>query len=1294
MARLFPFFLVLLGLPLVLTTPASAQPDVTPFAGCNEPHTAVVSPLNPQNVAVAECNRIGVSTDFGRTFTLGFQTGNQLPAGIAAGTWGSCGDPSLAFDAQGRLFWSYLLCGDYAEADGTRDEITMVVVQINPTTGARIGNPIDVTPGQFSDDKQWLVADASPSSPYANNLYVAWTRLGGNSQVMFSRSTNQGATWSAPQAVSAAGEGFVWPTHDAVARNGDLYVGYHSDTCGAATANMFILRDSSGGANLAAGTAVQKSSFPSATTCNVQTGTPIANTDFWMQGAMQPAILPDPVRPGNVYVIANDDPNDNFTTGDPGDIVMARSTDYGATWTKSTISHAPANTLQVMPGAAIDQDGKIAVFWYDTRGGVLNNNGTPANTADDYFNLDVYATVSRDGAASFTNDFRINDAQFDPNLGAGCRFGCNAAAVPPDPPPQTLRIGEYNGIAAANGNAYAAWTGNQGAGQAMMFDVFSIDAAFADRFEPNDSIQPGVPTDLGAHATYSQPELTIHTELDEDFFRVTALATGKLRFELSQNARLADLDLQVRDKFNQAAGTSSTALDSNGTEAVTIPVVAGENYYVRVFAQAGEFPATAVYDLNIVNTAAPVPFSIALTPGSDTGWYPNDNVTNTTTPSVALLVDQNSLAGLTLSPSPDATVTNDAAGYKLGVYVNGTLDGFATAGPGPGTYLYSLSGAPPVAEGLNSITSRVFIVDPSDNPAVAGTAHVVGQGGQSNALLVSVDTVAPPAPSAPDLLDSSDSGASNTDNVTNVTAPAFQGTGEINTRVRILANGVRIGEGIVGSDATDGITGNSLGAWEVTVEPLADGTYTITAVVEDLAGNISVPSAVMAGGPLVVDSGSGAPQRPTLDLLSADDTGRSDQDNVTNKTTLRFRVSADIGTSVVIKDGNTVIDTHVQVAAFDERTLNLAEGPHPLSAESTDAAGNRSAQSEELLVVVDSTAPIVPSAPDLLASSDSGGIDDDNITTVQQPHFVGTGEPNALARIFAGAPQVGNAVLNSSGLYEVASSLLGDGVYQVTVRFEDLAGNLSPVSPVLKVTIAHDSLTLPGATASGPVGGAVTVDLGAGTLGGYPGISGATGKIGLLGIPQVTFAANGKAVTILGSAGDDSLTYTPATADSGSITRAGVAQTLSFSAVASLNVDPLGGNDVVALVGTNNDDAVVVNVDVTTTATLGTRLTLTMPILNVERLAVSTAAGQDSITVNAKDTVDAYLSVDAGDPATAPNRRGDQLTVNGASPRAFTQNAPGGPTPGSGSASVSYPKSTNKSTRVDYSFVEKVVLTK
>src|SRR5206468_10073958 len=143
-------------------------------------------------------------------------------------------------------------------------------------------------------------------------------------------------------------EGFVWPSHVAVAQNGDVYVSYHGDTCGAATAQTFILRDSGGGAQFQAGAGFQKSSFASAVSCNERDiSAAIPNANFWMQGANQGFVVPDPIRPGNVYVFVNDDPNDNFTTGDAGEIKMARSTDYGQTWALSTVSHAPAGTLQV-----------------------------------------------------------------------------------------------------------------------------------------------------------------------------------------------------------------------------------------------------------------------------------------------------------------------------------------------------------------------------------------------------------------------------------------------------------------------------------------------------------------------------------------------------------------------------------------------------------------------------------------------------------------------------------------------------------------------------------------------------------------------------------------------------------------------------------------------------------------------------------------------------------------------------------------------------------------------------------
>ena len=439
--------------------------DVDTNLGRNEPHT-VVNPLNPSNVAVASVsNQLKLSLDTGTTFPIVVNA--QMPATLMGMGYLFCGDPSLAFDSQGRLFWSYLVC-DFSPSF----DLSVVVVQVNPTTGAIIGNAVDVTPGIFTDDKNWIAADANSLSIYADNLYLVWARFD-TGFVMFSMSSDQGATWTTPQNISTVLEWFAWPPHVAVAPNGDVYANYPTSTCGG-TGTIQVLRDTSGGTNLATGIPVQKTAAftgqQSKVTCNVQTSPgSIPQTNFWLQGSAAAYTIADPVTPGRIFVIGNDDPNNIFGNGDDGDVVMATSTDFGNTWAVKTISKGPAGSLQVMPTATIDEVGNICVSWYDNRGGQTNPGGN--------WLLDVFVTFSNDGGMNFTNDFQINDVPFDPDLNAPVRFSG---------PPPTLRIGEYNGIAASNGLGYGAWTGNdQTSGlQEIFFDTFLCDA---------DSDEDGIP---------------------------------------------------------------------------------------------------------------------------------------------------------------------------------------------------------------------------------------------------------------------------------------------------------------------------------------------------------------------------------------------------------------------------------------------------------------------------------------------------------------------------------------------------------------------------------------------------------------------------------------------------------------------------------------------------------------------------------------------------------------------------------------------------------------------------------
>jgi len=218
------------------------------------------------------------------------------------------------------------------------------------------------------------------------------------------------------------------------------------------------------------------------------------------------------------------------------------------------------------------------------------------------------------------------------------------------------------------------------------------------------------------------------------------------------------------------------------------------------------------------------------------------------------------------------------------------------------------------------------------------------------------------------------------------------------------------------------------------------------------------------------------------------------------------------------------------------------------------------------------------------------------------------------------------------------------------------------------------------------------VDLAAGTVAGFPGIAGATGKAGIVGIPVVNLDVNGQALTILGTANDDGLQYTPTGAQAGTLTRDGSLQVLNFSSVGgTFTIDPLAGNnDVVTVMGSAGADAVTVNVDTIDTAQVGSLLKVSVPNADVDRLAVVTLDGQDKVTMNVKDTVSAKLSVDAGNPAPAPNKAGDTLQVNAVSPKGFVQNNPGGPTQGSGVVVVTYPKTTNTTVTIEYTAVEKV----
>ncbi|MGA2497783.1 MAG: FG-GAP-like repeat-containing protein, partial [Tepidisphaeraceae bacterium] len=284
----------------------------------------------------------------------------------------------------------------------------------------------------------------------------------------------------------------------------------------------------------------------------------------------------------------------------------------------------------------------------------------------------------------------------------------------------------------------------------------------------------------------------------------------------------------------------------------------------------------------------------------------------------------------------------------------------------------------------------------------------------------------------------------------------------------------------------------------------ASASPALTAVVVTLNDADTPANDVVVTGPAA--NVTREPHQATIDLVDTFDSGLSNKDNITNIVPEQYRVSAEAGTNVVILDGEKVIDSFVMPVTadgFTTRTLTLAEGAHPLSAQATNAAGVHGEQSETLLVTVDLTAPAAPSAPQMVPSSDSN-LPNDNITSVTTPAFQGTAEANSIVRILATdasgvSHQIGQTVTGSDatdgvtgnglGRYEVTVAPLAYGFYTIKASAEDVAGNISPLSSSgtqihisnfqlqMATPISYPSLTQPMAVVTGDLTGDGRIDM-------------------------------------------------------------------------------------------------------------------------------------------------------------------------------------------------------------------------
>ncbi len=127
------------------------------------------------------------------------------------------------------------------------------------------------------------------------------------------------------------------------------------------------------------------------------------------------------------------------------------------------------------------------------------------------------------------------------------------------------------------------------------------------------------------------------------------------------------------------------------------------------------------------------------------------------------------------------------------------------------------------------------------------------------------------------------------------------------------------------------------------------------------------------------------------------------------------------------------------------------DGVHTVEFSAEDNPGNVSA-TDSVLVRIDTLAPEAPSAPVLLAASDSGASSSDAITKVTAPTLTGTAEAGATVHLFDGATLVGTGIA-TDGTYTIILSSRPAGGHAFTAQATDLAANQGPVSASTEVNI-------------------------------------------------------------------------------------------------------------------------------------------------------------------------------------------------------------------------------------------------
>lgn len=382
------------GITLIPMTKSSGQSETWIAVNPADPNNIVAGSNDFRYNGTGNSYRMGVyyTTDGGETFVdtktpenLGLYIDRySYPAGMTNF------DPGVAFDDEGKCYYCY----GFAVTNTSSQADNGVFVTRSDDGGKTWNEPIPVALeyglGSPFHDRYMITADAvSNEEGLMGNVYVAWMLFDGSSSgVVFSKSTNEGETWSSYKKLPGSSYSSQGPT-PVVGPDGEVYVAFLTRNYNTGVTYAKVQKSTNGGTNWwsSARTAMQ---VYSSGTRNTSSGRYVLDDKSDARVSSYPAIAVDASdgeHRGNVYVIQSGKESYNGKEG----LYFTKSTNGGGTWTdRKKIDNNELGNDIMFPSATVDKEtGTLAILYYSSQNDP-NNQKT-----------DVYIAVSVDGGETF-----------------------------------------------------------------------------------------------------------------------------------------------------------------------------------------------------------------------------------------------------------------------------------------------------------------------------------------------------------------------------------------------------------------------------------------------------------------------------------------------------------------------------------------------------------------------------------------------------------------------------------------------------------------------------------------------------------------------------------------------------------------------------------------------------------------------------------------------------------------------------------------------------------------------------